>query len=311
MISVNNLTKRYGNKAAVDDISFTVKKGEIVGFLGRNGAGKTTTMNIVTGYISSTSGTVTVDGFDILEDPLKAKRLIGYLPEHPPLYNDMTVNEYLGFAADIKSVPANKAKKHIGEVCELVKLTDVRSRLVGNLSKGYRQRVGMAQALIGNPEILIWDEPTVGLDPQQIIEIRGLIKNLGKNRTVILSSHILNEVADVCERVIIINKGKIVAEDTIANLSKGIGENNRMTVRIGAPERAVSKLLHEMSGVTYAESLGVKEPNSIDFVIQTDKETDIRKSMFNLLAKNGYPILMLKPVDVTLEDIFIKVTEEM
>ena len=310
MIEVKELTKKYGKKVAVDNISFKVKKGEIVGFLGRNGAGKTTTMNIITGYISSTSGHVLVDGYDTLDDPMETKKRIGYLPEQPPLYNDMTVSEYLNFAADLKSVAAKKRKKHLDEICELVKLTDVRSRLVGNLSKGYRQRVGMAQALIGDPEILIWDEPTVGLDPKQIIEIRSLIKSMGKNRTVILSSHILNEVADVCERVIIINNGKIVAEDSITNLSQSVGDTNRMTIRIGAAEKSVSRIIREISGVKYVEALGVKEKGSTDFVIETETGVDVRRALNNQLAKSGYPILMLRPVDVTLEDIFLKVTDE-
>ena len=310
MIEVKELTKKYGRKTAVDNISFKVKKGEIVGFLGRNGAGKTTTMNIITGYISSTSGHVFVDGYDTLDDPMETKKRIGYLPEQPPLYNDMTVSEYMNFVADLKSVALKKRKKHLDEICELVKLTDVRGRLVGNLSKGYRQRVGMAQALIGDPEILIWDEPTVGLDPKQIIEIRSLIKSMGKDRTVILSSHILNEVADVCERVIIINNGKIVAEDSITNLSQSVGDTNRMTIRIGAAEKSVSRIIREISGVKYVEALGTKEKGSTDFIIETDSGVDIRRALNNQLAKSGYPILMLRPVDVTLEDIFLKVTDE-
>ena len=310
MIEVKELTKTYGKKVAVDNISFKIKKGEIVGFLGRNGAGKTTTMNIITGYLSSTSGSVLIDGYDTLENPMETKKRIGYLPEQPPLYNDMTVTEYLNFAADLKDVKGKKRKGHIEGICELVKLTDVRNRLVGNLSKGYRQRVGMAQALVGDPEILIWDEPTVGLDPKQIIEIRSLLKSMGKNRTVILSSHILNEVADVCERVIIINRGKIVAQDSITNLSQSVGEPNRMTVRIGAPEKSVSRIIREISGVNYVEALGVKEKNSTDFLIETEPGTDVRRALNNQLAKSGYPILMLRPVDVTLEDIFLKVTDE-
>lgn len=311
ILEVKNLTKRYGAAVAVDDISFSIKKGETVGFLGRNGAGKTTTMNMITGYISSTSGTVLIDGHDILTEPDEAKRLIGYLPEHPPLYLDMTVREYLDFVAQLKGVMEAKAKKkNIDKILDCVKLGDVYGRLIGNLSKGYRQRVGMAQALVGDPEILIWDEPTVGLDPKQIIEIRSLIKNLGADRTMILSSHILNEVADVCQRVLIINKGKIVAEDSINNLSRGIETVNRMTVRIGANERSVGRLLRELSGVRYIECLGVKEPNTVDFIVESDKGADVRRAMFNQLARAGYPIMMLKPVDVTLEDVFLKVTGE-
>ena len=218
MIEVKNLTKRYGEKLAVDNASFTVNAGEIVGFLGRNGAGKTTAMNMITGYISSTSGTAMVDGYDILKEPAEVKKRIGYLPEQPPLYMDMTVNEYLAFAADIKKVSRKNRKEHLDRIKELVRITDVGSRIIGNLSKGYRQRVGLAEALVGNPPVLILDEPTVGLDPTQIIEIRHLIKGLGKEHTIILSSHILPEVADVCERVIIIDHGRIVAQDSLVNL---------------------------------------------------------------------------------------------
>lgn len=219
MIEVKNLTKNYGNNTAVDDISFSVEGGEILGFLGPNGAGKSTTMNILTGYISSTEGSASVGGIDILADPIAAKRNIGYLPEQPPVYLDMTVNEYLNFVYELKGSKIPK-KSHLNEICELVKITDMRKRLIRNLSKGYRQRVGLAQALIGNPPILILDEPTVGLDPKQIIEIRSLVKKLGKNHTVILSSHILPEVQAVCDKVVIINDGKIVADGTIKELSK-------------------------------------------------------------------------------------------
>ena len=309
MIEVKNLTKRYGTHCAVKDISFTVGEGEILGFLGPNGAGKSTTMNILTGYLSATEGTVSINGHDILEEPNAAKANIGYLPEIPPLYLDMTVREYLDFMYDLKKCALPRVK-HITEICKVMKIEDVYGRLIKNLSKGYRQRVGMAQALIGNPPVLVLDEPTVGLDPKQIIEIRSLLKSMGKNRTVILSSHILNEVADVCERVIIINRGKIVAQDSITNLSQSVGEPNRMTVRIGAPEKSVSRIIREISGVNYVEALGVKEKNSTDFLIETEPGTDVRRALNNQLAKSGYPILMLRPVDVTLEDIFLKVTDE-
>ena len=220
MIEVKNLTKSYNGNVAVDDISFTVGSGEILGFLGPNGAGKSTTMNILTGYISSTSGTAALDGIDILENPLAAKRKIGYLSEQPPVYLDMTVDEYLSFVYELKKSKLPK-KAHLGEICELVKIADMRKRLIRNLSKGYRQRVGLAQALVGNPPILILDEPTVGLDPKQIIEIRSLVKKLGKNHTVILSSHILPEVQAVCDKVVIINEGKIVADGTLESLREG------------------------------------------------------------------------------------------
>ena len=308
MIQVTNLTKTYGSKVAVNNISFTVEKGEVVGFLGRNGAGKTTTMNMITGYISSTGGTVTVDGCDILEQPLEAKRKIGYLPEQPPVYTDLTVNEYLDFAADLKGIAKKNRKQHLDEIKEVVKITDVSGRLIGNLSKGYRQRVGMAQALVGNPEILILDEPTVGLDPNQIIEIRKLIKRLGKEHTVILSSHILPEVADVCEKVIIIDRGSIVAQDTISNLSRGTGESSMLSVRIAGGENQVLRAVREIAGVLKAESLGTREPGSIDVIITTNKTTDVRRALFNAAARAGTPILLCRYMDITLEDIFLQFT---
>ena len=308
MIQVTNLTKTYGSKVAVNNISFTVEKGEVVGFLGRNGAGKTTTMNMITGYISSTGGTVTVDGCDILEQPLEAKRKIGYLPEQPPVYTDLTVNEYLDFAADLKGIAKKNRKQHLDEIKELVKITDESGRLIGNLSKGYRQRVGMAQALVGNPEILILDEPTVGLDPNQIIEIRKLIKRLGKEHTVILSSHILPEVADVCEKVIIIDRGSIVAQDTISNLSSGTGESSMLSVRIAGGENQVLRTVREIAGVLKAESLGTREPGSIDVIITTNKTTDVRRALFNAAARAGTPILLCRYMDITLEDIFLQFT---
>ena len=308
MIQVTNLTKTYGSKVAVNNISFTVEKGEVVGFLGRNGAGKTTTMNMITGYISSTGGTVTVDGCDILEQPLEAKRKIGYLPEQPPVYTDLTVNEYLDFAADLKGIAKKNRKQHLDEIKELVKITDVSGRLIGNLSKGYRQRVGMAQALVGNPEILILDEPTVGLDPNQIIEIRKLIKRLGKEHTFILSSHIHPEVADVCEKVIIIDRGSIVAQDTISNLSSGTGESSMLSVRIAGGENQVLRTVREIAGVLKAESLGTREPGSIDVIITTNKTTDVRRALFNAAARAGTPILLCRYMDITLEDIFLQFT---
>ncbi|MDR1569713.1 MAG: ABC transporter ATP-binding protein [Oscillospiraceae bacterium] len=308
MIEIQNLTKRYGSKFAVRDVTFTIKKGEILGFLGRNGAGKTTTMNIVTGYISASEGRVLLDGHDILEEPRLVKRRIGYLPEQPPLYLDMTVDEYLRFACAIKEVKPGAVRAHLSDVCELVKIGDVRGRLIKNLSKGYKQRVGLAQALIGNPEMIILDEPTVGLDPKQILEIRTLIKRLGKDHTVVLSSHILTEVADVCERVVIINKGNIVAQDKLENLTRGIGESFRMTVRIAGSESDAKRVLRGLDGARYVESTGMKEDGAFDFIIESDRQFDIRKQMFNALAKAGLPMIMLRPSDVTLEDIFLKLT---
>jgi ABC-2 type transport system ATP-binding protein len=229
MIEIRNLVKYYGDILAVNDVTFTVQKGEILGFLGPNGAGKTTTMNILTGFLSATSGTVTINGYDILENPQMAKRCIGYLPENPPLYLDMTVIEFLKFVSELKGVVKEDRIKQLAEIMKLVRITDVANRLIKNLSKGYRQRVGIAQALVGNPEVLVLDEPTVGLDPKQIIEIRNLIKELGKRHTVILSSHILPEVQAVCERVVIINKGKIAAEDTPEGLSRKMAKTSKVS----------------------------------------------------------------------------------
>ena len=310
MIELKHVTKRYGAKCAVNDISFTINKGEVLGFLGRNGAGKSTTMNMITGYISASEGQIMIDGMDILEQPREAKRRIGYLPELPPLYMDMTVEEYLKFVCEIKEVRRKSQKAHLDDLYNLVKITDVRHRLIRNLSKGYKQRVGVAQALVGNPEVVIMDEPTVGLDPKQIIEIRKLISGLGENHTVVLSSHILHEVADVCDRVVIINKGQIVAQDTLANLTHGIGESIRLTVRIIGPEKPVTRMLREIPGVKYVETLGSREADSVDYLVESDSKTDVRRPLVNAVLAGGYSLLMLKPMDVTLEDIFLQLTSE-
>jgi len=310
MIEIQNVSKRYGDKYAVKDATFTIKKGEILGFLGRNGAGKSTTMNIVTGYISATSGRVLLNGHDILEEPREVKRCIGYLPEQPPLYMDMTVDEYLRFVCDIKDVKPSLVRGHLDDITELVRITDVRKRLIKNLSKGYKQRVGMAQALVGNPEVVIMDEPTVGLDPRQIIEIRKLIKDLGEDHTVVLSSHILHEVADVCERVVIINQGTIVAQDTLENLTKNVSDTSRFRLRVAGPEREVHKIIHGISGTRTVDEMGTKEPGTYDFLVESDRHSDIRRPLFMALAKAGYPILMLRPMDIELEDIFLQLTSE-
>ncbi len=310
MIEIQNISKRYGDKYAVKDATFTIKKGEILGFLGRNGAGKSTTMNIVTGYISATSGRVLLDGHDILEEPREVKRCIGYLPELPPLYMDMTVDEYLKFVCSIKDVKKSFVRSHLDDITELVRITDVRKRLIKNLSKGYKQRVGIAQALVGNPEVVILDEPTVGLDPRQIIEIRKLIKELGEDHTVVLSSHILHEVADVCERVVIINQGSIVAQDTLENLTKNISETSRFRLRVAGPEREVYKLIRDVPGTRTVDQMGAKEADSFDFLVEADRNTDIRRPLFTALAKAGHPILMLRPMDIELEDIFLQLTNE-
>ncbi|TCL45170.1 ATP-binding cassette domain-containing protein [Harryflintia acetispora] len=309
MLEVKNLTKAYGEKRAVDDITFTVNRGEILGFLGPNGAGKSTTMNIITGYLSSSEGTVTVDGHDILGDPIKAKAKIGYLPEHPPLYLDMTVREYLDFMFDLKKCKLPK-KAHIAEICELVKITDVYQRIIKNLSKGYRQRVGLAQALLGNPDLLILDEPTVGLDPKQIIEIRGLIKKLGEKHTVILSSHILPEVQAVCERVIVINKGKLVADDTPDNLSHAMSTDHKLTVRVDGPEDGVYQLLRGLPSMVEVQKLGVREGSAYEYSLEAEPEADVRREMFKRLADRGWPILALRSSELSLEDIFLSLTSD-
>ncbi|AUS97759.1 ABC transporter [Clostridium thermosuccinogenes] len=310
MIEIQNLTKTYGQIKAVNNISFTVEKGEILGFLGPNGAGKSTTMNIITGFIPSTEGTVKVDGYDIMENPKEVKKRIGYLPELPPLYMDMTVQEYLNFLSELKGVDKTKKKSQISDIMELVKITDVRKRLIKNLSKGYKQRVGLAQALIGNPEVLILDEPTVGLDPKQIIEIRKLIKALGKEHTIILSSHILPEVSAVCERVVIINKGEIAAIDTPENLSKGFGTSAQFSIRIAGPKNSVLNLLKGVYGVKSVDVHPLKENDVNDYIVDSSKEVDVRRPIFYELAKHGYPILELKSLALSLEDIFLQLTTE-
>lgn len=308
MIKIKNLTKKYGKKLAVDNISFTVKEGEILGFLGPNGAGKSTTMNILTGYLSATSGEVSIGGFDILDNPIEAKKKIGYLPEHPPLYMDMTVREYLDFVYDLKKVKDDR-EEHLTKICETVKITDVKDRVIANLSKGYKQRVGIAQAMVGNPEVLILDEPTVGLDPKQIIEIRSVIKKLGRQHTVILSSHILQEVNAICERVLIINNGKLVASDTPENLGKSISNENKFQLRVAGEERAVLDVLEGISGIKYVKSLGRKEAGSIDFIVEAEPDVDVRASIFNALAAAKLPILSLQTMDLSLEEIFLEVTK--
>lgn len=307
MIEIKNITKSYGSKKALNNISFTVNKGEILGFLGPNGAGKSTTMNIITGYLSPSDGSVTVDGFDTVKNSYECRKRIGYLPETPPLYTDMTVDEYLDFVYDIKKVKTNK-KEHINNILELVGIADVRARLIKNLSKGYKQRVGIAQALMGNPEVLILDEPTVGLDPKQIIEIRNVIKDLGKDRTVILSSHILPEISAICERVIIINKGEIVAEDTPENLSRKLSGDNKFEVRISGDRNIIENVFENINGIISADSLGQKEEGSYDYVIECEKDVDVRKELFAALAEKNLPILMVKAVDMSLEDVFLQIT---
>lgn len=310
MIEIQNLTKNYGQIKAVNNLNFTVEKGEILGFLGPNGAGKSTTMNIITGYIPSTQGTVKVCGYDIMEEPREVKKRIGYLPELPPVYMDMTVNEYLDFVSDLKLVDKKRKKAELSEIMDLVKIGDHRNRLIKNLSKGYKQRVGLAQALVGSPEVLILDEPTVGLDPKQIIEIRKLIKALGKDHTIILSSHILPEVSAVCERVVIINKGQIAAVDTPENLSKGFKSASKLSVTIAGPKNSTMSAVKDLYGVKYIEPNIETEKELINYIIESDKEIDIRKSLFFAMAKIGHPIVELKSMDMTLEDIFLSIVTQ-
>ena len=307
MIDVEHLSKSYGQHIAVRDLSFSVTEGEILGFLGPNGAGKSTTMNMLTGYLSATAGSITVNGFDVLAEPNGAKASIGYLPENPPLYPDMTVKEYLDFMYDLKKC-ALPRQKHLAEICRLVKIDEVTGRLIKNLSKGYRQRVGLAQALIGNPPVLILDEPTVGLDPNQIIEIRTLIKSLGKHHTVILSSHILPEVEAVCDRLIIISEGKIVADGTPAELAKAQADNHRLTVEIEGNETEISALLKNLPGVKSVTALGKKEEGVFAFRIQPQPNADIRRDLFTRLSEAGAALLSSRSNEPTLEELFISLT---
>ena len=310
MIEVKNLSKRYGDTFAVKDASFTINRGEILGFLGRNGAGKSTTMNIITGYISASAGQVTLDGFDILDEPREAKRHIGYLPEVPPLYPDMTVEEYLRFVCAIKDVRHARVRAHVEDVCELTRIGEVRKRLIKNLSKGYKQRVGLAQALIGNPDVIILDEPTAGLDPGQIIEIRRLIQTLGQDHTVVLSSHILHEVEDICERVIIIHAGRIIAQDTLSHLAHSVAENPQLRVRIAGPQEAVLGALRTLPGVLSVREAGQKEAHSHDFLGEASKDVDVRQPLIQAVLRLDCALLMLRPMDVELEDIFLRLTGE-
>lgn len=307
MIEIKNLVKYFGDHIAVDDISFTVNQGEILGFLGPNGAGKTTTMNIITGYLSATAGTVTINGYDILEKPAEAKKSIGYLPEHPPLYLDMTVLEYLKFICELKKVPKADRIRQIAEIMRLVRIYEVSDRLIHNLSKGYRQRVGIAQALVGNPEVLVLDEPTVGLDPKQIIEIRSLIKTLSRKHTIILSSHILPEVQAVCDRVVIIHNGKIAAIDTPDALSHRMAGADRLTLTFEGPYKEAYSRIVSLSGVLSVQH--IKEHENVQQIhITVDPKMDVRKSIFFLMAKQSWPILEFRSLDPTLEEIFLSVT---
>lgn len=308
MIKIEHLVKNYGSNCAVDDISFEVGEGEIVGFLGPNGAGKSTTMNILTGYLSSTSGKAFIGGIDILSDPIGAKRLIGYLPEQPPLYLDMTVEEYLNFNYELKGCKLNR-EEHLSQICDTVRIKDVYRHVIRSLSKGYRQRVGIAQALVGNPKVVIFDEPTVGLDPKQIIEIRNLIRGLGKAHTVILSTHILQEVQAVCDRIVIINKGRIVADEKTGNLGRIIENNRRFTVKVCGQTDKVLPVLRNIPGVVYAEALAERDGDSVTYMIESAPGADVRKKLFFTLAERGWPLVGMEAMGLSLEDIFINVVD--
>ena len=309
MIKIEHLVKNYASNCAVDDISFEVNAGEIVGFLGPNGAGKSTTMNILTGYLSSTSGKASIAGIDILGDPINAKRQIGYLPEQPPLYLDMTVDEYLNFNYELKGCKLDR-RAHLEQICETVKIKDVRHKVIRTLSKGYRQRVGIAQALVGNPKVIIFDEPTVGLDPKQIIEIRNLIRSLGREHTVILSTHILQEVQAVCDRIIIINKGKIVANEKTENISNVVANNRRFNAKVAGPQKDVLAMLKSMQGVAYAEALAERDGDAYTYMIESELGVDIRKKLFYQLSERGWPLIGLEALGMNLEDIFISVVDK-
>ena len=313
MIEVRNLTKVYGQHKAIDQIDFTVEEGEIVGFLGPNGAGKTTTMNIMTGFIAATSGDVSIGGLDIISQAEKAKAQIGYMPDTPPVYGDMRVDEYLNFVADIKGVRRQARKDMLGDIKRQVRIEDMSRRLIKNLSRGYRQRVGLAQAMVGYPKVIIMDEPTIGLDPKQIIEMRDVVKRLGNKHTVILSSHILQEVSAVCDRVLIINRGKIVASDTPERLSASLSKgNNRMQVRIKGERQAILKALSEYQVIRNVDTKVGTEPGTMDLVLSGERDDmDIREFIFKCMAKNNLPILMMKSTELTLEEIFLTLTGDL
>ena len=308
MIEVNNLVKRYGDHTAVDHLSFKIEKGKIYGFLGPNGAGKSTTMNMITGYIASTEGTVRIDGHDILEEPEAAKKCIGYLPEQPPLYFDMTVLEYMKFVADLKKIPKDKKATMIEEVMDMVKISDMRNRLIKNLSKGYRQRVGLAEAIMGYPEVIILDEPTVGLDPKQTIEIRTLIKDLKKKHTVILSSHILSEVSAVCDYVLIISHGKLVASDTPENLGKLAEGSNTLEMLIKGEKSQIKQALESIEGVNSVTIEKDEKQNLWSAKVSTEENNDIREKAFYKMSDINSPIYEMKSKKVSLEEIFLELT---
>ncbi|MCI9542234.1 MAG: ABC transporter ATP-binding protein [Lachnospiraceae bacterium] len=310
MIEVKNLVKQYGDHIAVDHLSFTVEKGQIYGFLGPNGAGKSTTMNIMTGYLSATEGEVLINGHNIFEEPEEAKKCIGYLPEQPPLYMDMTPLEYLYFVAELKKIPKADRAQMIADIMKLVKITDVCERLIRNLSKGYKQRVGLAQAIMGYPEIIILDEPTVGLDPKQIIEIRDLIKTLSEKHTVILSSHILSEVSAVCDYVMIIAHGKLVASDTPDNLSKLMLGSNVLDLTIKGNKTMIHEMVSALPDIDSMEVHDSAEPGCVDIVVKSPQNVDVREELFYKFSEAKCPIMMMKSSNMSLEEVFLELTTD-
>lgn len=308
MIEINHLVKKYGSHVAVDDLSLTVEPGKIYGFLGPNGAGKSTTMNIITGYLAATSGEVKLNGYDILKQPEEAKKCVGYLPELPPLYMDMTVREYLNFVAELKKIEKSLRSRYVDEAMEITKISDVSGRMIRNLSKGYRQRVGFAQAVLGYPEIIILDEPTVGLDPKQIIEIRDLIKELGKKHTVILSSHILTEISAVCDHVFIISKGKLVASDSTENLVNLMSGAQEIELLVKGDCELLAKQLQQLGEVEHLEKAVSEEKETSKFVLTATKGVDLREKVFAACVEHGAVILEMKTVTKSLEDVFLQLT---
>ena len=309
MIEVKNVTKKYGNFTAVDNITFTVKDGEVVGLLGQNGAGKSTTMNMITGFIEPTEGTIIINGYDIMKKSLKAKKQIGYMPENVPLYPELTVKEFVSYMAELKLVGRKERKQEVENAIKETGLEEVKNKLIRNLSRGYKQRVSMAGALVGNPEVLILDEPTVGLDPKQIIEIRNLIKNLGKKHTVILSSHILSEISQICERVVILNKGKIVAIDTPENLEEKTKEQNVLFVTVEDKEEKMPNLKEKITDIEKLEMIKDNEDGTKQYKVVSKSEKDVRKALFEILPKEGITIFELKKAETSLEDAFIKLVD--
>lgn len=307
MVEVKNLSKNYGSIAAVKDVSFTVGEGEILGFLGPNGAGKSTTMNIIAGYLSASKGTVTIDGYDILDYPLEVRKRIGYLPEQPPVYSDMTVEKYLDFVYGLKKVKLPK-KEHLEEIMKLVKIDDIRNRVIANLSKGYKQRVGFAQALVGNPPVLILDEPTVGLDPRQIAEMRDIIKELGKKHTVIFSSHVLSEVANICDRILVISDGSIVADAKTEELSSITSDVKKMSLTVEGNSSTVLSAVCDIEGVTKARRNAQISDNIFEYIVEFKREIDVRRNVFRAMAKLNCPIIEMKDAGLSLEEAFMKLT---